>query len=202
MEKYNDRVDGFSQQEYEVLAQAYDSSQQSKNGILAENINYLEIDNENDSNNKNINNPISNSCKNTTNSANNGQYFNNDNFVYSPISVQNNNLEDNDFNTNEHLITPTPQINYVGLSNTEKRWLADLIQDLKQYYNEDYGLVDFLNGEYQETERPLLYFVSKHKLLSKIMNILCSIFDKSKRNAKLNELLTQLIILARQVNAK
>ena len=195
MEKYNDRVDGFTSQEYEILSQAYDSNNQSNNGILIENVNYLETDNEKDSNN-NIN-----SWENNTINTDNAQYFNNDDFRYSPISVQNNN-EENNQNSNEYLMTPTPQINYVGLSDTEKRWLADLIQDLKQYYNEDYGLIDFLNGEYQETERPLLYFVSKHKMLSKIVNLLCSIFDKAKRNSQLNELVSTLINLSRTVNAK
>ena len=195
MEKYNDRVDGFTSQEYEILSQAYDSNKQSNNGILIENVNYLETDNEKDSN-SNIN-----SWENNTNNTDNAQYFNNDDFRYSPISVQNNNEENNQYN-NEYLMTPTPQINYVGLSDTEKRWLADLIQDLKQYYNEDYGLIDFLNGEYQETERPLLYFVSKHKMLSKIVNLLCSIFDKAKRNSQLNELVSTLINLSRTVNAK
>ena len=100
------------------------------------------------------------------------------------------------------VVTPTPQVTYVGLNENEIKYLNDLIQDLKQYYNDDYGLSQYLGEQEKEVERPILYFVSKNKILSKIVNLLCCIFDKSRLNKDLADLVSTLVSLSRIVNSK
>ena len=189
MEKFDDRLDGFSSTEYEALAQAYKTSKdESLNGVLIENAQFMDA------------------------RENSVQPFNEDNFIYSGVNAQAQNAKiastvaENENKAsipfNDDVVAPTPQVSYVGLNETERRWLNDLIQDLRQYYNNDYGLSEFLGQETQEVERPLLYFVSKNKILSKIVNLLCSIFDKSKLNKELNNLVLSLISLSKVVNSK
>ena len=184
MEKFDDRLDGFSMAEYETLSQAYSVSKnkESQNGILVENVNYI---------NENTNNE--------------GKVFGDDNFISTVVGNEKLNVKqdffDNENNTN-FVVTPTPQVTYVGLNENEIKYLNDLIQDLKQYYNDDYGLSKFLGRDEQEIERPILYFVSKNKILSKIVNLLCSIFDKSRLNKDMAELVSTLVSLSRIVNSK
>ena len=173
MEKFDDRLDGFSAQEYEVLSQAYSEAHSSNNGVLVENVQYI------DAREQEENKP-----------------FSNDNFEYVECKTQN---EDT---LNDFVLPSTPQVSYVGLTDTEKRWLNDLVQDLRQYYNDDFGLCEYLQGQEGEVERPLLYFVSKNKILSKIVNLLCSIFDKARLNQEANALVNDLINLSRKVNSK
>ena len=181
MEKFDDRLDGFSVQEYETLANAYNNS----NGVLIENKDLIKED--------------INAQK---------KVFGQDDFVYNPCvdTIDNDNLNNSNIinkgNDLNGVIAPSPQISYVGLNDTERKYLIDLIQDLKQYYNNDYGLNKYLTEQMQEIERPLLYFVSKNKILSKIVNLLCCIFDKARLNKDMNDLVCELIALSKVVNSK
>ena len=182
MEKFDDRLDGFSMAEYETLSQAYSVStnKETKNGILVENVNYL-----------------------NENSGKECKVFNNDNFISTIVGNEKSSVKQ-DFNDSDNtfVVTPTPQVTYVGLNENEIKYLNDLIQDLKQYYNDDYGLSQYLGEQEKEVERPILYFVSKNKILSKIVNLLCCIFDKSRLNKDLADLVSTLVSLSRIVNSK
>ncbi len=180
MEKYDDRLDGFSQNEYDKLAQAYSAQNGELNGVLIENAQFLDA-----RDNQDI------------------KPFNEDNFIYSGVQTQNAEVVKSDVKPfDDDIVAPTPQVSYLGLNDNERKWLNDLIQDLEQYYNNDYGLSEYLDGQTQEIERPILYFVSKNKILSKIVNLLCSIFDKARLNKELNSLVLALISLSKVVNAK
>ena len=181
MEKFDDRLDGFTVAEYDALAQAYNvnSGKQSNNGILVENKSFFDS------------------------AQNESKIFGGDDFVATLPTQESNVTKQNDVvNYDDNVVAPAPQISYSGLNDNERKYLNDLIQDLRQYYNDDYGLSQYLGQEVQEVERPILYFVSKNKILSKIVNLLCSIFDKSRLNKELSELVNSLISLSRIVNAK
>lgn len=179
MEKFDDRIDGFSVQEYEALSQAYKQAGESQNGVLIENVKYMDA---------------------RENAVSEGEVkpFGEDDFQYSGVGVQ----EVVEPQQNYDVVAPTPQVSYVGLTDTEKRWLNDLVQDLRQYYNDDFGLCEYLHEEITQVERPLFYFVSKNKILAKIVNLLCSIFDKSRLNQEVSSLVCELINLSRKVNSK
>lgn len=98
------------------------------------------------------------------------------------------------------LIEPTPQVSYKGLNEYETTILNDLVQDLNQYFKDDFGLSEYLD-EVKVIERPLLYFVSRSRMLSKLMALLCSIYEKSRLSKELHSLVALLIIAARTINA-
>ncbi len=98
------------------------------------------------------------------------------------------------------LIEPTPQVSYKGLNEYETAILNDLVQDLNQYFKDDFGLSEYLD-EVKVIERPLLYFVSRSRMLSKLMALLCSIYEKSRLSKELHSLVALLIIAARTINA-
>lgn len=97
------------------------------------------------------------------------------------------------------LIEPTPQVSYKGLNEYETAILNDLVQDLNQYFKDDFGLSEYLE-EVKVIERPLLYFVSRNRILSKLMALLCSIYEKSRLSKELHSLVALLIIAARIIN--
>ena len=173
MQNYDDKLDGFSQEENELLLQAYNEKFEQN---LAEQTSDI-FDQED---------------KRTI------QAFDEQNFRYIPTTSPQPSHIKNDEN-----YYVAPQVEYAGLSSNEQTHLDDLISDLKQYFNDDFGLSAFCtNQNAGELERPFFYFVSKTKILSKIVALVCSIFDKAKRNGEVNELLSLLIKLADKINTK
>lgn len=171
MQNYDDKIDGFSQEENELLLQAYNAQLNQ----VTENKSFALVEDK----------------------ANSICAFDEQNFRYVPTENKVVRREDSD---NYYV---APQVEYVGLTTNERSALNDLINDLKQYFNDDFNLSDFCDNESRrEIDRPFFYFVSKTRMLSKIVSLVCSIFDKAKRNTEVNDLLGALIRVADKINTK
>lgn len=174
MEKYDDRLDGYNLNEYEALANAYQAE------------------------------TTQNALRLNTDTPQPPLIFGENNGIEPPLNAVNNG-EPTRQNANltevEPFTEPTPQVTYKGLNDYEANVLSDLILDLNQYYKDDFGLSVYLN-EVKQIERPLLYFVNKNKMLSKLTTLLCSIYEKSRLNKDLHSLVATLIVTARAINVK
>ena len=180
MKKYDDRIDGYNQNEYEALANAYVAENNKSNLHIETDISDLQIFGEN--------NGVEPESNDTTQ--------NDQNLTIKGIEQP---LNDN-AEVIAPYVEPAPQITYKGLNTYETTVLNDLVLDLRQYFKDDFGLSEYL-PQVTAIERPLFYFVNRSKMLSKLMAVLCSIYDKSRLNKELYSLVALLVIVARSINA-
>lgn len=180
MEKYDDRIDGYSQNEYETLANAYVAENNKSNLHIETDMSNLQVFGEN--------NGVEPDSRTAVQNQRNV-----------PASETNQSSVENAIEEIAPYIEPAPQIEYKGLNTYETTILNDLVLDLRQYFKDDFGLAEYL-PQVIAIERPLFYFVNRSKLLSKLMALLCSIYDKSRLNKELYSLVALLIIVARSIN--
>lgn len=179
MEKYDDRLDGFNQNEYDVLATAYISENGNLDSLIQTRNDGAKIFGENGGVEAM---PI-----------NDRQTQQGVEIVQKQLQEEQTKVEDS------FVIDPTPQIAYRGLNSYEISTLNDLVLDLRQYFKDDFGLAEFLPQIFP-IDRPILYFVNRNKMLSKLVAVLCSIFDKSRLSKELHSLVAKLIVVARAIN--
>ena len=180
MEKYDDRIDGYNPSEYATLASAYDTENYNKHNFTTDaDVANLQIFGENNGIEPEINLNNKNS-----NESSRGENKTCDNTCQDEIKPY---------------VEQVPQIEYKGLNTYESTILNDLVLDLRQYFKDDFGLAEYL-PQITAVERPLFYFVNRSKMLSKLMALLCSIYDKSRLNKELYSLVALLIVVARSIN--
>ncbi len=176
MEKYDDRIDGYNQNEYEALANAYIAENGKSNLHIETDISNLQVFGENNGVKPDLPNQRS-----------------------VPASETNQSSGESTVEEIAPYVEPAPQIAYKGLNTYETTILNDLVLDLRQYFKDDFGLSEYL-PQVAAIERPLFYFVNRSKMLSKLMALLCSIYDKSRLNKELYSLVALLVIVARSIN--
>lgn len=181
MEKYDDRIDGYNQNEYETLANAYVAENAKPNLHIETDISNLQVFGENNGVERDFVDNVQNKKNEQTSKTN------------QPPS-------ENAVEEIAPYVAPAPQIAYKGLNTYETTVLNDLVLDLRQYFKDDFGLSEYL-PQITAIERPLFYFVNRNKMLSKLMALLCSIYDKSRLNKELHTLVALLIVVARSINA-
>ena len=179
MEKYDDRIDGYNPNEYATLANAYDVENNKHTIKPNADMPTLQVFGEN------------NGVETET-----SLFDEKSNIARDGIEQSHNEKHIEEISP---YVEPAPQIEYKGLNAYESAILNDLVLDLRQYFKDDFGLAEYL-PQITAIERPIFYFVNRNKMQSKLMALLCSIYDKSRLNKELYSLVALLIVVARSIN--